>query len=206
MATLLFDTCSIIHLHDIYVRRRHITYTLEHDFEAVITTDAFTELRRHKGLLFAYESKILRFFERRKRTFHKQRRYEDSLRNQFAPAANPNKNRGERLSYAFCLHRARMNTENVIVFLTDDFNARRGFGSWFDRRFPVTHSWNSLDLILYIYLLQDRKWTLGDAASALRTVNARIGGTPSEAVTRFMEYRKRLTELDASLVELQRSV
>lgn len=79
--------------------------------------------------------------------------------------------------------------------LTDDGYARRGLVEWYEKHFKTTTTWHSLDLLLYIYLLEFPKWPLGQAQISLQTVNANIGGKHAEMLQRLQAYRRYLQEL-----------
>lgn len=199
MATLILDTTSIINLSKIRFRRKPVTHILDRCFEIVITTDGHAELLRNKHKLDG-QKVFVPFFQSRKTTFYRQRLYENAIRNQFAPNANPAKNRGERLSLGYCLHKTRVQKEAMHIFLTDDFKAIKGLGDWFEERFPITRMWNSLDLLLFLYLVGNGKWSMTEAKDALRTLNALMGG--NDAAVRLVNYHKRLQRLDQSMKQL----
>ncbi|WP_055073599.1 hypothetical protein [Pseudanabaena sp. 'Roaring Creek'] len=193
MTILIPDTCALAHIYDIYIGTSHITNTLNNFFEVQVPTEICTEVRRNKNLFGIHSTEIIRFVSQSKKQFHRQQDYENTLLKNFSPTGNPHKNRGERLICSLSLHLVRKRVDGYIIVLTDDMKAHRGFNCWFEERFKVIKTWSSLDLIPYIYLSIYPKWTLVQAMTALKAVNARIGG--NDVTPRLLKSRKHLNEL-----------
>jgi hypothetical protein len=200
MSTLIIDTSALINLSDIYVGRRHITELLSQLFAVQVPTEIPTEIRRHRNQLLGYESEILSFATSARKRFHRQGESENILMTGFAPAANPQRNRGERFMCALGLYLTRKRITGHVILLTDDLNAHRGFVGWFEQRFRITKTWTSLDLLLYIYAVTHPHWPMAQASVTLQTINARMRGpNPMVVMRRLLEYRRYLNQSNALL-------
>jgi len=195
MTILIPDTCSLINLREVYIGRTHIINVLDNLFEVEVSTEIPIELKRNRRKLGVYYQEISGFVRRSRQRFYRQQDYENVLFNQFSPGGNASKNRGERLNCALALYRVRRRISGQIVMLTDDGHAHRGLVGWYEERFKTTTTWRSLDLLLYIYLLEFPKWPLGQAQISIRTVNVNIGGDHAETYKRLQTYLRYLQEL-----------
>lgn len=195
MNILIPDTCSLINLQGAYVGKTHIIDMLDNLFEVEVSTEIPVEVRRCRLKFGVYRQEILKFVRQSRRRFYRQRDYENILFNQFSPGGNDSRNRGERLNCALALYQVRRRISGQVILLTDDRNALRGLVGWYEKRFKTATIWLSLDLLLYIYLLEFPKWPLVQAQVSLRTVNANMGGNQVEMVKRLRAYRRYLQEL-----------
>jgi hypothetical protein len=200
---LIVDTCSIINLVDLEVGNDTLVDILDKYFDVFVSSEIVSELHRHRLELGMSRNKILKFVRKARRQFHGQDVYEDTLFHAFTNGSgNSQKNRGERLNYALALYHGRKLLISQAIMLTDDARLKRGLGAWFDKRFKVIRIWTSLDFILHVYFIYNRRWQKSAAREALRTVNALMGGKQAEAAQRIIDYRKMLDEVDSLLARL----
>ena len=202
MSTLIIDTSALINLCDVYVGRRHITELLDRLFRVQVPTEIPAEVRRHRKQLLGHDSVILSFAISARRRFHRQQESDNILLNGFAPAANPQWNRGERFMCALGLYLTRKRITGHVILLTDDLSAHRGFVGWFEQRFRITKIWTSLDLLLYLYAVTHPYWPMAQASVTLKTLNARMRGPHGIVVKRLLEYRGYLNQSNALLNSL----
>jgi hypothetical protein len=203
MSTLITDTSSLINLYDIYIGKTHISDLLIKLFTVRVPNEITQEVRRHRGKFYGYDLKFLNLTIQARRRFHRQNDYENILRHGFAPACNPQRNRGERFNCSLGLYLVRKKITDHIILLSDDMNAYRGFVGWFEERFRVTSTWSSLDLLLYLYMSTYPKWPIAQAKQALRAVNARMSGpSAAELLKRLTTYRRYIDDSHALLSTL----
>lgn len=202
MTILVPDTSALINLCDVYVGSTHIINVLRDLFDIQVPPEIVQEIRRHKADFLGFEDEFIQFARQTRHRFYRQNDYESVLLNHFSPSGNPNRNRGERYICCLALYRVRKRSTGQIIVLIDDLRAQRGLLSWYDKHFKTLNPWTSLDLLMHIYLVKFPKWPLAQALTALRSVNARVGGT--EAARRLVRYRDHLRELHAMLGVLPR--
>ena len=202
MDILIPDTSSLINIHEIYVGRIHIIDVLNQLFNVQVSREIPHEIRRNKNKLGCYGKPMLQFVRQARRYFPYEQDYEDLIFNKFSPKGNPCNNRGERYNCALALYLVRKQYAGQIIMLTDDMKAHRGLINWYESRFKTTRTWNSLELLLHIYLVVFPKWSYAQAYSALRRINPHIAGTQQKMTQRLNKYRDYLKELDSMLKAL----
>ena len=202
MDILIPDTSSLINIHEVYVGGSHITDVLNQLFHVQVSREIPHEIRRRRNKLGDYDKQMLQFVRQARRYFHRERDYEATLFDQFAPNGNPCKNRGERYNCALALWLVRRRYSGQVIMLTDDMNSRRGFIGWYERHFKTTKTWTSLDLLMHIYLVMFPKWSYIQAYSALRHINPNIAGTREVVTRRLIKYRDCLKLLDCMLKDM----
>lgn len=85
------------------------------------------------------------------------------------------RNRGERLNFAVAIDLFLAKNKRNLVFLIDDENALRGSLNEVKDAFPIMRIWNSLDVVLYLFLTKGKTILPIDIATdALRTLNAEM--------------------------------
>ena len=199
MDILIPDTSSLINIHEVYVGQIHIIDILNQLFNVQVSREIPHEIRRQRDKLGTYDKTMLQFVRQARRYFPHERGYEDLIFNTFSPNGNQNKNRGERYNCALALYLVRRQYAGQIIMLTDDLKAHRGLINWYESHFKTTRTWNSLELLLHIYLVVFPKWSYAQAYSALRHINPHIAGTQQEMMKRLSKYRDCLKELDSML-------
>jgi len=147
---------------------------------------------------------MLQFVHQARRSFHRQKDYENLLLTHFSPGGNPDRNRGERYNCSLALYQVRKRVAGQIIMLIDDMKACRGLLKWYNERFKTTATWTSLDLLLHVYLVTYPKWPQVQARAALRTVIPRMGGTQAEITKRIRNSDSYLQELYTMLKALPR--
>ena len=206
MNILIPDTSSLINIHEVYVRRVHITNVLDRLFNVQVSREIPHEIRRNRNKLGNYDKLMLQFVRQARRYFPYEQDYEDLIFNEFSPNGNPCNNRGERYNCALALYLVRRRYAGQVIMLTDDMKAHRGLVGWYESRFKTTKTWTSLELLLHIYLVMFPKWPYAQADSALRRVHSHVFGkrteTPVEPMNRLSKYLDYLKQLDNMLKAL----
>lgn len=202
MTILIPDTSSLLNLHDIHIGVEHVTEVLDMLFDVRVSTEIPNEIRRNRATVGAYDAQLLGFVRQARRRFYRQQDYDNTLLNSFAPLGNPNSNRGERYNSCLALYIVRKRLEGQVIMLIDDMRAHRGLIAWYEERIKATITWSSLELLLYLYFIMYPRWPTAQANSAMRTVNARMGGL--NHVQRLMNSTRYLQDLSAMLINLPR--
>ncbi|MFQ3597354.1 MAG: hypothetical protein SNJ55_05000 [Chloroherpetonaceae bacterium] len=132
--------------------------------------------------------------------------YEQSL---FGNVAQISKDKGEKHNFAVMLDLFLEKKQRGLIFLIDDISAKRNIFSNLFPAFPIALIWSSLDVVLFLYLLNGRsnnaektfsyevaQTALNDLNSALATDDPRMKEEKTrerqETIKRYREHLDRI--------------
>jgi hypothetical protein len=190
------DTNSLIHLRDVEISGRDARLWLWDEFEVRVGPTIPQEAARHHDLM---RGQLKRKLERSvvPPAFDLDR-IEQSFLAPLGISFETEDDLGERNNYSVALQLVVQNNARQIIFLTDELRVvreRGGFVKLLFDAYPIGMLWNSLDFLLYLYLRQ-RRFGYSEAESAVRTVNARIGGPQDQVANRLVTYTQHLQSID----------
>lgn len=166
--TCIIDTSSYVNLSKIEIRIGTLLDILSSEVTIRFSSEVNKEITRHWN-------NNMPSVEQRNRQVHYLRRTKPSVyETRLFDIINDN-NKGERNNFISALDLFLKNNNRNLVYLIDDENALRGCLKEVKGSFPIMIFWNSLDVVLYLYFVGNkRKFPFDIAKDALRSLNAEM--------------------------------
>ena len=196
------DTNSLIHLREVEIAGRDARLWLWDEFEVRVGSTIPQEAARHPDLM---RGQLKRKLERSVVSpAFDLNRIEQSFLTPLGISVEAENDMGERDNCSVALQLIIQNNARQVIFLTDELRIVRDQGGFVKQLFdayPIGLLWNSLDFLVYLYLRQWR-FRYSEAESAVRTVNARIGGPQDQVANRLVTYTQHLQSIDSARRQL----
>lgn len=194
------DTCSLIILHDIELANRSLHRWLWDEFAVVYSETVWGEIEVNLDKMGNDKTSLRKSGRRYAPDFPQIDAYERALFGQdhhrkeetgkckmcnrpftesraFLPDLTNPKDRGERHNLCLSLEQVIHTSNKQVIFLTDDYLAKRDYVDAVFEDFPVGRSWTSLDLILYIFFKYRNRIPLNMVEAALQDAIANAAGS-----------------------------
>jgi len=224
----IVDTCSLVFLHDIQMGNRSLHRWLWGEFNVAYSEWVWNEVEDNLNRMGKDKNAIKRNGKEYIVTFPVISTYERALFGQdhhmkfeagrcsacnnpiiklqlYSPPLETLEDRGERHNLCLSLYEVIRTEYKQVIFLTDDYKARRKYVDTVFEDFPIGGIWTSLDFILFLFLRYRDRIPLEVAENAIRDVIARFSGSEigdhtEEAkrdwVERFSLYTKRARKIN----------
>lgn len=171
------DANSLIYFRDIYLGRYYLPSLLARHFDLIMSEEIPIEVNRVASRLGVSIKKLETICKSAKKKISHKWDFEQALRG--CPYDVDKLDSGEKDNCSLALQEASR-TKMLIVFLTDDEQARKRAIDSIFQMIPIGVVWSSHDLLLHLFFHYRRSkvFTLKEAEAVMRDINARVAATP----------------------------
>lgn len=196
----IVDTCSLVFLHDIQMGNRPLHRWLWDEFNIAYSKHVWEEVednlsrmgrdqndikKNGKEYIVAlpqiptYEQALFSHGHKKKVDFGNCRTCKRPIirLQPYSPNLDDPIDRGERHNLCVSLYEVIRTDYKQVIFLTDDYKARRKYVDTVFDDFPIGGIWTSLDFILFLFLRYRDRIPLQAAENAIGDVIARVSGS-----------------------------
>ena len=201
------DTCALRHWKNIELKDIPLEKWIEREFNVHTSETIVDEIANQEHFWGPGAKQAKKKVKQWARKLTNPEHIENALLSDFVTEGliNTVEGAGERRNFCVAVDLVRKNKYGYVIFLTDDERAIDGFLKQAFSAFGVACIWNSLDLILYLYVRHHRSIPLSIAKDVVRDLISNFtkdAASSRKLQIKLTDYHVRLDRVSSALGKL----